>query len=120
MANPESEASRAFREKVQRGEGGPTYDNRKAGAHAMWKSAESCSHSEDPQTAERAFLGRNLSPVTDIPAPGEARTDERGDAWLVEQVRSGNDQAFSALVMRYERKLIRVLMRLVHDQELAR
>jgi RNA polymerase sigma-70 factor (ECF subfamily) len=39
---------------------------------------------------------------------------------LVERVRGGDDQAFAALVVRYERKLIRVLTRLVRDEELAR
>src|ERR671929_147726 len=42
------------------------------------------------------------------------------DAWLVERVRAGDDQAFALLVQRYERKLIRVLRGLVHDEELAR
>ena len=32
----------------------------------------------------------------------------------------GDDTAFAALLMRYRRKLIRVLFRLVHDEELAR
>jgi RNA polymerase sigma-70 factor (ECF subfamily) len=50
----------------------------------------------------------------------EGRLDGDGDARLVERVRSGDDQAFGALVVRYERKLIRVLLRLVHDEELAR
>lgn len=48
------------------------------------------------------------------------RLDGDGDARLVERVRSGDDRAFAALVVRYERKLIRVLMRLVRDEELAR
>lgn len=39
---------------------------------------------------------------------------------MVECARSGDDQAFATLVIRYERKLIRVLTRLVHDGELAR
>jgi len=86
----------------------------------MWKSAESYSRSEDPQNAERALLDHAPSPMTDAEVSSEVRADERGDAWLVEQVRSGDDQAFAALVARYERKLIRVLVRLVHDQELAR
>lgn len=43
-----------------------------------------------------------------------------GDARLVERSREGDDLAFAALVARYERKLIRVLARLVHDEELAR
>jgi RNA polymerase sigma-70 factor (ECF subfamily) len=50
----------------------------------------------------------------------EVRTEEVGDARLVERARSGDDQAFAALVVRYERKLIRVLTRLVRDEELAR
>src|SRR5918998_85572 len=32
----------------------------------------------------------------------------------------GADEAFATLVVRYERKLIRVLMRMVHEEELAR
>jgi RNA polymerase sigma-70 factor (ECF subfamily) len=50
----------------------------------------------------------------------EAQTEELGDARLVERARGGDDQAFAALVVRYERKLIRVLARLVRDEELAR
>ena len=53
------------------------------------------------------------------PAPGP-RVEEAGDARLVERSREGDDDAFAALVGRYERKLIRVLLRLVHDEELAR
>lgn len=43
-----------------------------------------------------------------------------GDARLVERARLGDHAAFGALVRRYERKLIRVLARLVRDPELAR
>ena len=50
----------------------------------------------------------------------DRRTEEGGDARLVERARGGDDRAFAALVARYERKLIRVLARLVHDEELAR
>jgi RNA polymerase sigma-70 factor (ECF subfamily) len=50
----------------------------------------------------------------------DVRPEEVGDARLVERARSGDDQAFAALVVRYERKLIRVLTRLVRDEELAR
>jgi RNA polymerase sigma-70 factor (ECF subfamily) len=50
----------------------------------------------------------------------DVRFEELGDARLVERTCEGDDQAFAALVVRYERKLIRVLMRLVRDQELAR
>jgi RNA polymerase sigma-70 factor (ECF subfamily) len=42
------------------------------------------------------------------------------DAWLVEHARHGDQHAFAVLVRRYERKLIRVLMRLVHEPEQAR
>jgi RNA polymerase sigma-70 factor, ECF subfamily len=42
------------------------------------------------------------------------------DAWLVEHARHGDHQAFAVLVRRYERKLIRVLTRLVHQPEQAR
>jgi RNA polymerase sigma-70 factor (ECF subfamily) len=42
------------------------------------------------------------------------------DAWLVEHARHGDQNAFAVLVRRYERKLIRVLMRLVHEPEQAR
>src|SRR6476646_7734768 len=52
--------------------------------------------------------------------PAAPSREEVGDARLVELARSGDDSAFAALVGRYERKLIRVLYRLVHDEELAR
>lgn len=51
---------------------------------------------------------------------GSVGVEEAGDAKLVEQARGGDDQAFAALVARYERALIRVLARLVRDEELAR
>jgi RNA polymerase sigma-70 factor, ECF subfamily len=41
------------------------------------------------------------------------------DAWLVELARHGDHQAFAVLVRRYERKLIRVLTRLVREPEQA-
>jgi RNA polymerase sigma-70 factor, ECF subfamily len=42
------------------------------------------------------------------------------DAWLVEHARHGDHKAFAVLVRRYERKLIRVLTRLVREPEQAR
>ena len=48
------------------------------------------------------------------------RVEEVGDARLVEQSRGGDNRAFGSLVARYESSLIRVLLRLVHDEELAR
>lgn len=41
------------------------------------------------------------------------------DARLVEEARNGSQAAFRELVQRYERRLWRVLMRFVHDPELA-
>lgn len=57
-------------------------------------------------------------PEPESPAP--PRPEEGGDARLVERARDGDDAAFGTLVARYERALIRVLARLVHDEELAR
>jgi RNA polymerase sigma-70 factor (ECF subfamily) len=54
------------------------------------------------------------------PQTRDTRSEDQGDARLVERARQGDDQAFAALVVRYERKLIRVLTRLVRDEELAR
>src|SRR4051812_10820639 len=51
---------------------------------------------------------------------GSLRGEETGDARLVERARNGDDDAFALLVSRYERKLLRVLTRMVHDEELAR
>ncbi|HWE39462.1 MAG TPA: sigma-70 family RNA polymerase sigma factor [Isosphaeraceae bacterium] len=52
--------------------------------------------------------------------PDRASAEEAGDARLVERARAGDDRAFAGLVGRYEGKLVRVLARLVHDEELAR
>jgi RNA polymerase sigma-70 factor (ECF subfamily) len=60
-----------------------------------------------------------LAPVLESSEP-RVRLEEAGDARLVERAREGDDDAFAALVGRYERKLIRVLLRMVHDEELAR
>jgi RNA polymerase sigma-70 factor (ECF subfamily) len=76
-----------------------------------------------------ATTGRPGDPLRDIPLEGastqdiqlgSARPEEAGDARLVELAKHGDDRAFAILVQRYERALIRVLSRLVHDEELAR
>lgn len=54
---------------------------------------------------------------TEGPAPPAAGVS---DARLVELARRGDSDAFGDLVLRYERRLIRVILRFVHDQELAR
>ena len=46
--------------------------------------------------------------------------DSSSDARLVEEVRRGNKDAFGVLVGRYEKKVQRVVLRLVHDREQAR
>ncbi len=56
-------------------------------------------------------------------APATISPDDEtslNDAWLVKRARHGDHAAFAVLVRRYERKLIRVLARLVRDPELAR
>jgi RNA polymerase sigma-70 factor, ECF subfamily len=51
----------------------------------------------------------------------ETQTDlNLNDVWLVEHARHGDHQAFALLVRRYERKLLRVLTRLIHDPEHVR
>lgn len=64
---------------------------------------------------------RDTLPDLHVSVPGTPRAEaESGDAHLVERARAGDDVAFAHLVMRYEHRLIRVLARLVHDEELAR
>ncbi len=69
---------------------------------------------ESTENASEAPLDLARAPVRPTPI------EEVGDARLVEQAREGDDTAFGTLVLRYERKLIRVLVRLVQDEELAR
>jgi RNA polymerase sigma-70 factor (ECF subfamily) len=77
----------------------------------------------------RNSTGVDRDPTQQVsgPAPASAgvqaatpRIEEAGDARLVELARAGDDPAFATLVVRYEHKLVRVLARLVHDEELAR
>ena len=58
-----------------------------------------------------------VRPVADLRLEDEEKLN---DAWLVERSRHGDHVAFAVLVRRYERKLVRVLARLVRDPELAR
>jgi RNA polymerase sigma-70 factor, ECF subfamily len=53
-------------------------------------------------------------------APDLGNNTSLHDAWLVEHARHGDHQAFALLVRRYERKLLRVLTRLIRDPEHAR
>jgi RNA polymerase sigma-70 factor, ECF subfamily len=67
--------------------------------------------------------GRRPSPADEsfggMSADGSSDEGNLNDAWLVEHARHGDHQAFAVLVRRYERKLIRVLRRLVHEPEQA-
>ena len=74
---------------------------------------------------EHAGLGTAHANPRDRGAPpldetADGSLSELGDAWLVERAKRGEQQAFAVLVRRYERKLIRVLVRLVRDAETAR
>jgi RNA polymerase sigma-70 factor (ECF subfamily) len=76
---------------------------------------------------EQARSGRSGTDAVGIEGAFERSVpDGRGDelnlhdAWLVEHARHGDHQAFAVLVRRYERKLVRVLTRLVHEPEQAR
>jgi RNA polymerase sigma-70 factor (ECF subfamily) len=64
--------------------------------------------------------GSALRRAGPAPAAPDGPTPEAGDARLVDLARAGDDEAFGALVRRYERKLLRILLRLVHDEGLAR
>ena len=55
-----------------------------------------------------------------VPLEASPQVEDAGDARLVEEARAGEERAFAALVYRYENKLIRVIGRFVHDEELAR
>ena len=71
-----------------------------------------------PMTRNPAHA-KATAPAAADPSAG----DDEGnlsDAWLVERTRRGDHAAFGVLVRRYERKLIRVLARLVRDPEAAR
>lgn len=74
-------------------------------------------NSADPGRPGPDHTTRRGAEASPAPSP---RPEDAGDARLVELARDGDDSAFAVLVARYERKLLRVLYRLVHDEELAR
>jgi len=87
----------------------------------MRKSDDSNPHADRGELAPPPLIHPPASDAAPTDAGSRhARIEDVGDARLVERARSGDDHAFAALVARYERKLIRVLARLVHDEELAR
>lgn len=75
---------------------------------------------EKSPTLNPALESPNGPTRTVVDADATVEEAELGDARLVERARRGDQAAFGALVRRYERKLIRVLARLVRDPELAR
>jgi RNA polymerase sigma-70 factor (ECF subfamily) len=92
----------------------------------MWKPAGTGYNSGVAFDGASSQGGGTTCAVTD-----SARVDGAGlsgssdevnvnDARLVEHARHGDQQAFAVLVRRYERKLIRVLCRLVREPEQAR
>jgi RNA polymerase sigma-70 factor (ECF subfamily) len=96
----------------------------------MWKQT---TPEPDSDARRGASMGARTQPACNVghPASGGGKvgvtprdglSDEvnLNDAWLVEHARHGDHQAFAVLVRRYERKLIRVLTRLVREPEQAR
>jgi RNA polymerase sigma-70 factor (ECF subfamily) len=71
----------------------------------------------EPQAGKLAGAEALLAPCREVGLDDEANLN---DARLVELARHGDEGAFTILVRRYERKLIRVLARLVRDPETAR
>ncbi len=69
-------------------------------------------------TGDRSSRAEGTFGTSDADGCGDEQ--HLNDAWLVEHARHGDHQAFAVLVRRYERKLIRVLMRLVREPEQAR
>lgn len=63
-----------------------------------------------------ATMSQERTRTSELPPPVAGVSDAR----LVELARRGDSEAFGDLVLRYERRLIRVILRFVHDQETAR
>src|SRR5689334_17336934 len=66
-----------------------------------------------------AFAAAKSLSAGRVPTDGSDDEANLNDAWLVERARHADHAAFAILVQRYERKLIRVLARLVRDPEQA-
>jgi RNA polymerase sigma-70 factor (ECF subfamily) len=87
-------------------------------------SAKSGDRSEVGRDTSRAELDRaHREAAGEHGCPGSGAITGDGnlnDVWLVQLARRGDHEAFAVLVRRYERKLIRVLVRLVREPEQAR
>jgi RNA polymerase sigma-70 factor (ECF subfamily) len=109
--------------KPVRTEHSPDSDNHVPGEdHADVEKSADASHRGRAE-AEAGSVTTANSSAGPAPASASIGLDDESnlnDAWLVERARHGDHAAFAVLVRRYERKLIRVLARLVRDPELAR
>jgi RNA polymerase sigma-70 factor, ECF subfamily len=101
----------------------PVPDNHAQGEHQTnVKQVKDVSRRGHAKGGAGAVSTANSSagPVATLASIGLDEESSLNDAWLVERARHGDHGAFAVLVRRYERKLIRVLARLVRDPELAR
>ncbi len=101
----------------------PAPDNHgRSEKQANIEKTEGVSRRSDAKGKAGTVSGANSSagPVTVAARIDLDDESSLNDAWLVERARHGDHAAFAVLVRRYERKLIRVLARLVRDPELAR
>src|SRR5579871_3286933 len=73
------------------------------------------------RTIQASRSGRKLMSDSEL-FTSSPQNDATGisDARLVEDARRGNRDAFGTLVQRYERRLVRVILRFVSDVELAK
>src|SRR5690606_5205118 len=65
------------------------------------------------------MMNSKARPVDDVGTVSWESGPQPTDARLVEETKQGNRDAFGILVERYERRLLRVIQRLVHDRDLA-
>jgi RNA polymerase sigma-70 factor (ECF subfamily) len=101
----------------------PTPDNDAGGEEqaGIEKTEGVRCHGRAKRTAGAGLTAKSSAElVTAAASVGLDDESSLNDAWLVERARHGDHVAFAVLVRRYERKLIRVLARLVRDPELAR
>ena len=90
--------------------------------HAGVEQAKDVSRKRDGkgETPAVSTVISSAGPAAVAASTGLDDESSLNDAWLVERARHGDHAAFAVLVRRYERKLVRVLTRLVRDPELAR
>jgi RNA polymerase sigma-70 factor, ECF subfamily len=120
-----------FRKKIQRATDRLPYHKEHGEVTLMRKPAESgadpTARGDEVSSARRSDVRGDERPTgaEAVLFTGSHSDDFRNDvnlsdAWLVEHARHGDQQAFALLVRRYEKKLLRVLTRLIRDPEYAR